>query len=274
MGYRLLALDLDGTALGADPDQFAPGVIDVLEAVSARGIQVVIATGRALSSLPSGLWAQPHDWLRYGVLFDGGELWDFQKETSLRRAAIHGAGLSAVEAIAREFGLIPEYVDSGSRYYIRGEDWDTHLQRGMTPFHRRILARMGTRFSGASRCLEENDILKINLFYIPPSLWGKVTARLDEAGLNAMESAPGCLEITSQDAGKDQAVRFLAEKMGYAMEEVMAIGDSGNDVSLLKSAGLGIAMGNAPDFVKAAANGVTEKNTSSGAAAAIRKYLL
>lgn len=54
----------------------------------------------------------------------------------------------------------------------------------------------------------------------------------------------------------------------------MALGDSGNDESMLKKAGLGIAMGNAPDFIKAVADAVTESNANDGAAKAIERYVL
>ena len=54
----------------------------------------------------------------------------------------------------------------------------------------------------------------------------------------------------------------------------MAMGDSGNDESMLKMAGLGLAMGNAPDFIKTAADAVTERNDADGAAIAIERYAL
>ena len=58
------------------------------------------------------------------------------------------------------------------------------------------------------------------------------------------------------------------------MENAMALGDSGNDESILRAAGLGIAMGNAPDFIKSAADAVTETNDNDGAAIAIERYCL
>ena len=57
-------------------------------------------------------------------------------------------------------------------------------------------------------------------------------------------------------------------------ENAMALGDSGNDESILRAAGLGVAMGNAPDFIKAAADVVTEPHDRDGAAIAIEKYCL
>ena len=67
---------------------------------------------------------------------------------------------------------------------------------------------------------------------------------------------------------------WVEEKLGIPMENAMAIGDSGNDESMLRSAGLGVAMGNAPDFIKAAADAVTAACDDDGAARAIEKYCL
>ena len=70
------------------------------------------------------------------------------------------------------------------------------------------------------------------------------------------------------------AVAFLAGCLGLTLQDVMAIGDSGNDAALLAAAGLGVAMGNAPAHVQQAARAVTGRNTEGGAAQAIRRWLL
>jgi hydroxymethylpyrimidine pyrophosphatase-like HAD family hydrolase len=82
------------------------------------------------------------------------------------------------------------------------------------------------------------------------------------------------MEITHPDAKKGIALEALCELLNFPPENTRALGDSGNDESMLKMAGLGIAMGNAPDFIKAVADGVTESNANDGAAIAIERYAL
>ena len=82
------------------------------------------------------------------------------------------------------------------------------------------------------------------------------------------------MEITHPDAQKGIALEALCALLDIPLENTMAMGDSGNDESMLKMAGLGIAMGNAPDFIKAAADAVTESNDLDGAAIAIERYAL
>ena len=82
------------------------------------------------------------------------------------------------------------------------------------------------------------------------------------------------MEITHPDASKGKGLAALCRLLEIPPENVLALGDSGNDESMLRSAGLGVAMGNAPDFIKAAADAVTEPYDRDGAAIAIEKYCL
>lgn len=66
----------------------------------------------------------------------------------------------------------------------------------------------------------------------------------------------------------------LAERLGLALDEVMAVGDSGNDLTMLEAAGLGVAMGNATEEIKQAADVITADNNHDGVAEAIEKYVL
>ena len=73
---------------------------------------------------------------------------------------------------------------------------------------------------------------------------------------------------------KGSAVKALADKLGISLEEVICIGDSGNDVSMLEEAGLSVVMGNAPDFIKEYGDYITDTNENYGVAKAIEKFIL
>lgn len=85
---------------------------------------------------------------------------------------------------------------------------------------------------------------------------------------------PAFTDITARGADKGTALKTVAAHLGISAEETMAFGDGGNDKSILQAAGTGIAMGNAPDDVKAAADYVTASVDDDGVAKAIRKFLL
>ena len=82
------------------------------------------------------------------------------------------------------------------------------------------------------------------------------------------------INVLAPEVSKGKALTALASHLGVSLSEVMAIGDGTNDISLLSIAGLAVAMGNAPDEVKAVAHRVTEDVGRSGVAAAVKKFLL
>jgi len=81
------------------------------------------------------------------------------------------------------------------------------------------------------------------------------------------------VEMAHPDVNKANGVSFVADKIGVNRENILAIGDSGNDREMIAWAGLGVAMGNAPDFVKAAADEIAPDNEHDGVAVIVEKYL-
>lgn len=91
--------------------------------------------------------------------------------------------------------------------------------------------------------------------------------------IDALKSNPQYVEITSKGVSKAAALRLLASKYGLSIEETLAIGDSGNDVPMLRAAGVGVAMGNASDEVKAACRYVTGLCADDGFADAVNRFV-
>ena len=81
------------------------------------------------------------------------------------------------------------------------------------------------------------------------------------------------IEFTAANVNKGVGLRFLADQLGLTIEETMAVGDSGNDAEMLMAAGLGVAMGNASEEIKAIADVVTLSNEACGVAHAIEQYI-
>lgn len=273
--YRMLAMDLDGTALGADPGEFASGVLQAAEQAAAQGVTVVFATGRPHTHLPPAVCDGALPWLRYLVLNDGAIILDRQTGETLWCEPVSESALESVARVSERFGVAVEFIDAAGCYHVPERWLDTiHAQPEVSVFHKSVLQKSAKPFAGSPVQFAPERILKINLPWVPPRQRRAVCAALEQAGVLAMECAPGAFEITSGSAGKREAVRFLAQTLGMTLADVMALGDSGNDLELLQAAGFGVAMGNAPEFVKAAADAVTEPNYESGAAKAIRRWLL
>ena len=92
--------------------------------------------------------------------------------------------------------------------------------------------------------------------------------------IDAVQSNPQYVEITSKGVSKASALRLMAARYNIPIEETLAIGDSGNDLPMLRAAGVSVAMGNASDAVKAACDHVTGLCVDDGFADAVYKFVL
>jgi Cof subfamily protein (haloacid dehalogenase superfamily) len=92
--------------------------------------------------------------------------------------------------------------------------------------------------------------------------------------LSVMRSKPFFLEFTEEGVTKGTSLNHLIGQLGITREEVIAIGDSYNDLAMIEFAGLGVAMGNAPDDIKEKADYVTDTNMNDGVAKVVEKFVL
>ncbi len=272
MNYKLLALDLDGTALGGDPDLFAPGLAEAAAGAAAGGCTVVVATGRPAACLPAAMDPMP-DWVGWLILCDGAEIQDARTSACLWRRAFSAASLACVEQAAARWDLPVEYIDRSSCYHLTAAARRWVEASGPSAFHKNVVARHGRLLDAPAASLAGLDVLKINMPFVPQELRPGFAAAVGDAAL-ILDCGPGGLELTAPGAGKLAAVQVLVRTLGLGMKDVMALGDSGNDAALLQAAGLGVAMGNGQAEVLAAAHTVTGRNTEGGAADAIRQFLL
>lgn len=272
MNYKLLALDLDGTALGGDPDLFAPGLAEAAAGAAAGGCTVVVATGRPAACLPAAMDPMP-DWVGWLILCDGAEIQDARTRVCLWRRAFSAASLACVEQAAARWDLPVEYIDRSSCYHLTAAARRWVEASGPSAFHKNVVARHGRLLDAPAASLAGLDVLKINMPFVPQELRPGFAAAVGDAAL-ILDCGPGGLELTAPGAGKLAAVQVLVRTLGLGMKDVMALGDSGNDAALLQAAGLGVAMGNGQAEVLAAAHTVTGRNTEGGAADAIRRFLL
>lgn len=92
--------------------------------------------------------------------------------------------------------------------------------------------------------------------------------------LTIYRSKPTYLEIMHNTVTKTSAIQFLQKKFNIKQSEIIAVGDNFNDIDMIQYAGLGVAMGNAPEQVKKIADEITSSNDNNGVAKVIQKYLL
>lgn len=273
---RLIALDLDGTLLAHDHETLSPQNRTVLEAAAARGVEIVVATGRSICAIAPQVMELP--FLRYFITGNGSTITLRDGTPIYQRLIPAEIALPLVEHLAAEDGYLTQLYANG-RMFISQKDWDLGHSTQLMPHHLRALA-LGPHgiVPDLLDCLKEQggEAEKINIPYIAPERKESLCRWVQQqfpGEIRAVSSLPWNLELNHVDACKGGALLALCEQLEISSEACIAFGDADNDIEMLQAAGVGVAMGNAGPAVKAAADMVTLTNDESGVAAALGRLL-
>lgn len=263
MSFKLLALDLDDTLLDEEFKISSVNRCAIRRAVD-HGVLVTLATGRMFRS------AVPH-------------ARDLQIDLPL--ITYHGALIRTVEGeetlyhqpvpidLAREVAILAESQNFHVNAYINDELFVAE-ENEFSRYYQN-LAKVKVTAVGSLSAYLHTPPTKLTIVNREGRMEGFKNELIEKYSdrLAITISRPYFLEITDRLATKGQALKFLAEMHQIPQAEVAAIGDSYNDLDMLLYAGIGVAVENARDEVKAVANVITKGNTEHGVAAFIEKYL-
>ena len=270
---KLIALDLDGTLLTTDKTLTAENQAALRRAAEA-GIEIVPATGRFFGAIPEQVRSLPY--LHYAITINGAQIYDIREDRPLFRAEIPWQ--RAVE-IMKYLDTLPVIYDC----YMDNWGWMTQtLYDRAADFapHRHsleMLQKMRTPVPELKAHLAEvgHNVQKIQMFFRDMDLRARAMADMRERfpDLVLTSSIPRNVELNSLEAAKGVALERLAAHLGIDRADTMAFGDDLNDVTMLQTAGLGVAMDNACPEAKAAADFITVSCEESGVALALERLL-
>lgn len=272
MEVKMICMDLDGTALQRDRSSFSPALIRALEEAHRQGIAIVPVTGRQYGLLPPAVKNHPV-WENLVVTCNGGQIRKLADGELLSSLNIEKKALHQLLKLAEGFDLPIEF-SLDSKLHLTARSLELQQDDPGLVFHRdTILANHGIVVDSLTP-LCEKTVEKVNLLCIPEEKREAVLEGLKSIAVSAVWSSHNCMEITHPAAHKGRGLEEACRLLDIPVEATMALGDSGNDIAMLRRAGLGVAMGNAPEFVKAEADAVTGRYDADGAAEAIRRYAL
>ena len=273
MNIRCIALDLDRTTLNSQ-GHFSPGNRQAMEDAIARGIHIVIASGRSLTSLPEEVVSVPG--IEYAITSNGAAIYHLPTGRCLRRLTLPAQSVRDILRLTADEPVAYEAFVEGQAY--AGEDYlQDPIRYGATAqgaaYVRRTRRPVPDIVAFIHSHMEELDSLDV----VVPN--GTIKARLMElldrevAELYMTSSVPRLIELSHPEGGKDGAVCFLAGLLGISLAEVAAFGDGDNDADMLRSAGFGVAVAGATPACLAAADLVTATNDEDGVALGIQQIL-
>ncbi|WP_223703029.1 Cof-type HAD-IIB family hydrolase [Sutcliffiella deserti] len=284
---KCIAIDMDGTLLNNN-HVVSKENADAIRVAQKSGVEVVIATGRS--------YAEAKDVLAEAGIYspiicvNGAEVRSVDGEV----VATNPLGNRQVIELAEVLDKNEVYFELYTQKGTFSKDYDKAIATIMDIFmsvneeqkndYDLVLKAAKERMEEGRVKLvdsfdpiledEETVVYKLLAFSLDKEKLQAAKAELLETGKVAISSSgKDNLEITSIEAQKGLALTVFTKELGISMEDTMAIGDNYNDVSMLERVGRGVAMGNAPDGVKAKAHMETDTNINSGVAKAVLEVL-
>lgn len=265
--YKAIFIDLDGTLLRSD-HSVSPASIRAIQQLKEKGLLIVLVSARPLHGMQSiientGLEGYP-------VAALNGALITRQNDI-LFQATI---GLETVGQIHRrltEFDPTVIYYEA-TRWFAEVQNQYTEHEQEITEIPVTVLPFDSMLDSWLAADRGPGKILAIS----KPDAALQVQSGLKEqfdGRVNISMSKPTYVEIMNLQASKLNALRFIMSHYNIRREETLAIGDNYNDAEMIAYAGQGVAMGNAPEEVKARASYITSSNNNDGVAAALTQFL-
>ena len=275
---KLVALDLDGT-LFDNSSHISERNLTAISSITDKGIHVVISTGRPFEGIPFDQIKGTE--INYAITANGSGIYEISTGKCLYENAMDEELVTPI----LNFLLTRDiHMDAfiGGKGYTPVQCVETAQKLTVPSSIKNYIITTRTRLDNILQFIHENQlkVQKMTLNFYPAAdgtLIDRETVRkflVSNPSITTVCGGYNNLEFTRADANKGVGLRKLAEILGVDPDATMAIGDTENDLAIIEAAGIGVAMGNATDAVKARADYVTTTNTKDGVAAAIEHFIL
>ena len=272
MTYRLIALDLDGTLLDSQL-KIRPKTIDALQCARDQGVGVMIVTGRHHSAAYAY-------WHQLGldlptICCNGAYIYDFKTGKALAGDPFPSAEARTFLKLARAHPAhLMIYTDTAMVY----EHGDAPLPEGMGNWAAQLPENLRPRLASVASFNELIDSQAViwKFLAVPDSdaVMESLLSTANTQGFYCVRSGGNRIDISRAGNSKGKRLAEFIEQRGLSPDQVIAFGDQDNDREMLQLAGLGVAMGNAHEDVRASADWVTGPNDGDGIGDALQRFVL
>ncbi|MGV8984034.1 Cof-type HAD-IIB family hydrolase [Clostridium sp.] len=273
MDYKLICIDMDGTLLN-DKKIISEKNLKAIRLASEKGVRIAVCTGRIFTS--ADFFSELLGVKSPVIASNGAYIREKDKDEVVYKSTLGVEKCKKLLEVFRQFNLYPHFYTSNivftekliysSRFYeevnktlpkdkqvkiILVEDWNDVFDKYESEIFKGIAV--------------DEDLDKVQCAK------NKLKAMDD---FEVVSSRFNNFEVMNKGVSKGSAVEILGDYYGIKSEQIICIGDSENDLSMIKFAGLGVAMENGSELVKEAAQYITDSNNCDGVAKVIEKFVL
>ncbi|MCM8709880.1 sugar-phosphatase [Clostridium sp. SYSU_GA19001] len=265
--YKLIALDMDGTLL-KDDRTISKETFKAIQRAKAKGVKVVLSTGRPMIGIKNYL--KQLDLVNeddYAVAYNGALVQNTKTGRIVAQNPMTLEDLNYLYDLSKKLEVNIHFLTDSSCVTPK---WSKYSQVECD------INNIPMEIVDFTKIDENTSIVKI-MFIDEPHILDRVINQLPEEVYNkfsVLRSAPYFLEFLNKKVNKGYGIELLAKTLGIKREEIICVGDAGNDIAMIQFAGLGVAMGNAFPEVKDIADYVTLSNEEHGVAHVINKFVL
>ena len=275
LDIRMIGLDLDGTVYN-NAKEITFEVKAAIEAAIRQGVVVLPATGRPQGGLPKDFLAIPG--VRYAVVSNGAAVLDLETGVRIYEDCIKKEeAADMISSMLKFTGLAEAYMDG--RCYTDRKNYENeknfaYVPPGLLAYIKktRIPVDNLPEFVKA----QGHPVEKLHMIFGDMDIRRRAFDTMKQLypKHNIVSAAPFNMEINSPTCNKGSSLIQLGKILGIGKNQLMVCGDSGNDYLMMKAAGFAVAMGNAEERIKLAADFVTKSNEDNGVAYAIHRFVL
>lgn len=261
--YKLLAIDIDGTLITNDKKILDETKQDIIKAYN-KGVIICICTGRAYPAAKRYISELDLDIPL--ILYNGSRIISGNGEETIFNKTIDKEVSNGVFDIINMNDGTCCFWKEDTLYFNKNDEY--------TAYYENLTGIKPAIINDYDESLFTN-INKFLWFDTPENLqFIKNNILNDVAGIDCFKSQSHILEIVPKNINKGEAIKFLANYYNIDISEVIAVGDDENDISMIMSAGLGVAMENARSCVKEVADYITLSNEENGVGKVINEFIL
>jgi hypothetical protein len=266
---------MDGTLLNSKKKLSEVNKIALKKAFD-EGVHIIICTGR---NSRSALYFANEIGIKSAAIANNGAIvMDEDGEVLIFKEALEKEQCQKILEISRKYKTVPNfhalgkiYLNSKFRMFVNNIFFNRNV-----PEKYKIQSIYLKEKSAWTSLFDEKTEIFGKCIMLDPSRekLKKLQGELDTTNMfETTYSGKYCLEINSKGVSKGRAVRILGEHYGIKQEEIICIGDNGNDISMIKYAGLGVAMKNGTQAVKDVSDYITDTNDNNGVAKVVEKFI-